>query len=117
MFWRRKPEAPVIEASSHRMMESLGELQLTAKLKLHLVRIGSRVLVLHLSQDAVQTVTEIVDPQEVATLTGGFNEENGNEISFDVESVPSRRRMRPLTNHPQVSDLLRNVELQTGAVT
>lgn len=72
----------------HEMMQSLGELSITPQVKLNLVRVGSRLLVLHVGEKSVQTVAEISDPDEVAELIG-------REASEEP---------------PQVSDLLRRVE-------
>jgi|GEM_PF-5203772 len=83
------------EDSPHELMQSLGELSITPQVKLNLVRVGSRLLVLHVGEKSVQTVAEISGPEEVATLLG---RETAGE---------------PVGEHPQVSDLLRRVEDQT----
>ena len=53
---------------THDAMEALGAVPITPKVKLHLVRLGTRVLVLHIAGDSVQPVAEVSDPDEVSTL-------------------------------------------------
>lgn len=65
----RKTEKP--RAKPSELMETLGAVQVTPKVKLHLVRLGSRLLVLHLGANSVERVAEISDPEEVQNLLHG----------------------------------------------
>lgn len=85
----RKFERPRTKPSE--LMETLGAVQVTPKVKLHLVRLGKRVLVLHLGSNSVERVAEINDPAEVEQLLG----------RGDTESVS--------TDVPQVDEMLRAV--------
>lgn len=64
----RKPQQ---EAKSTQLIETLGAVSVAPKVKLHLVRLGSRLLVLHLAPNAVHCVTEITDADEVQRLLVG----------------------------------------------
>jgi len=51
---------------ANEMMEPLGSVQIAPKVRLHMVRFGSRILVLHIAGQNVQRVAELEDPEEVA---------------------------------------------------
>lgn len=92
------------------LMETLGAVQVTPKVKLHLVRFGERLLVLHLAPGAVQRVAEISDPSEVSRLLGGdvgsVRVENAAGEPGDPASLP----------HASVDELLRAVESDRSAL-
>jgi len=71
-----------VQNQSVALMQTLGAIQLTPKVKLHLVRLGNRLLVLYLSENSVQRIAEISDPDEVSMFLGSDNHE--------TTSVPSR---------------------------
>ena len=50
------------------LMETLTTVQVAPKVRLHLVRLGSRLLLLHLTPQSVERVAEITDPDEVREL-------------------------------------------------
>ena len=62
---------PQQEKRNSELIETLGAVNVAPKVKLHLVRLGSRLLVLHLAPNSVQCVTEITDPDEVQRLLVG----------------------------------------------
>jgi flagellar biogenesis protein FliO len=72
------------------LMETLGQIQVAPKVKLHLVRFGSRLLVLHITPNSVQRVAEISDPNEVQQLLTDHN--------------------HPTVAYPQVDELLQAVD-------
>lgn len=72
-----------------RMLETLGQVQVAPKVKLHLVRFGSRLLVLHITPNSVERVAEISDPDEVQRLLNDHND--------------------PAATYPQVDELLQEV--------
>lgn len=84
---------PKQAAATANLMESLGEIQVAPKVKLHLVRLGQRLLVLHLSPNSVQRVAEIDDPEEVQRMLGyrgGTNQPpQVDELLRAVETVPN----------------------------
>ena len=101
--------------SALNLMDNMGELQLTPEVKLNLVRIGSRLLVLHLSDDGVQTVAEITDSAEVQQLLHRSKATVEAEHPASQSSTEFHQPFESFDNfdsHPQVSDLLRRVEGQ-----
>lgn len=80
------------------MMEPLGSVQIAPKVRLHMVRFGSRILVLNIAGQNVQRVAELEDPEEVAKLLaskthGATVPASVSELLQDVEhrsSVPLR---------------------------
>lgn len=62
--WSPKQNTPL----PPEVAESLGRFSLTAKVQLHLVRFGGRLLLLSVSEGRAEMVTEISDPQEVAAI-------------------------------------------------
>lgn len=91
----RKMEKPRAKPSD--LMETLGAVQVTSKVKLHLVRLGSRILVLHLGTNSVERVAEITDPVEVEQLL------RGGDVTDAV-------------NVPQVDEMLRAVNSSGASV-
>ena len=76
------------------LIETLGQVHLTPKVKLHLVRFGQRLLVLHVSPGTVQRIAEITDPAEVAQMLG---EPDAGQVADS------------LNQHPSVEELLQAV--------
>lgn len=80
------------------LMQSLGAIQVTPKVKLHVVRLGRRLLVLHLAGGRVDRVAEIDDPDEVAQLLGTTTSRAATvsprveELLHAVDSDSARRR-------------------------
>ena len=52
------------------LVQLIGEVAVTPKIKLHLVRLGDRLLVLHVTGNSVQRLAEITDAEEVRRLFG-----------------------------------------------
>lgn len=73
---KSSPSSPV-----NAMMEPLGSVQIAPKVRLHLVRFGARILVLHISGQNVQRVAELEDPDEVKELLTA-------RVGSDATSVP-----------------------------
>lgn len=73
---------------SDMLMSSLGSMQVTPGVRLHLVKIGSRILVLHIAGKSVQPVAEIDDPREVEHILGeaGHRVQTKQEICGDQDS-------------------------------
>lgn len=73
---------------AHEMIETLGSVPITPKVRLHLVRFGARILVLHISGQNVQRVAELEEPAEVQKLLGLCDgKKNGFESSAGPVSV------------------------------
>ena len=80
------------------ILETLGTVQLAPKARLHLVRLGSRLLLLHITPGKVHRVTEFTDPQEVQDLLaahyGANHEKTADHVGtllrgFDMSSDSS----------------------------
>jgi flagellar biogenesis protein FliO len=52
------------------LFESLGRAPLTQKIQLQLLRLGNRLILVSVTADGVQPITEITDPDEVVQLLG-----------------------------------------------
>ena len=52
------------------LFENLGRASLTQKFQLHLLRLGNRLILVSVTLDGVQPITEITDPDEVVQLLG-----------------------------------------------
>ena len=52
------------------LFENLGRAPLTQKFQLHLLRLGNRLILVSVTLDGVQPITEITDPDEVLQLLG-----------------------------------------------
>ena len=55
---------------SKELFENLGRAPLTQKFQLHLLRLGNRLILVSVTPDGVQPITEISDPDEVVQLLG-----------------------------------------------
>lgn len=69
---------PAHSNSPDALMQCLGQTQVTSGVRLHLVKVGSRILVLHISGKHVERVAEIDDPQEVQQILATSHSQNGS---------------------------------------
>ena len=83
VFLRKKTTA----LPAHEMIEPLGSVPITPKVRLHLVRFGSRILVLHISGQNVQRVAELEDPVEVQKLLGLCQGGSSNSVPVSVNDL------------------------------
>lgn len=63
-------------------VEPLGQRFLSRGVTVHLLRCGSRVLLVAVGPDGARTLTEICDPVEVDLLTGACRQRNAEQPSF-----------------------------------
>lgn len=102
------------ESPAGELMQSMGELQLTPEVRLNLVRVGSKLLVLHLASDGVRTVAEISDQTEVRQLLQ--QSVPTTESTLPKQTTESNRGLGSVSSlsdfgaHPQVGDLLRRFD-------
>jgi flagellar biogenesis protein FliO len=68
--WLRVHGPPSLRGLPNEAVEALGQRVLSRGVAVHLVRCGSRMLVLGVGPDGVRTLSEITDPVEVDLLTG-----------------------------------------------
>lgn len=80
-----RKQAPAIAAND--MMEPLGSVQIAPKVRLHLVRFGSRILVLHISGQNVQRVAELDDAKEVERLLRGYPDRQAASLPVSVNDL------------------------------
>lgn len=92
--------------TSSDILKSLGTVQVAPQTKLHLVRFGQRLLVLHVSVNTVQKVAEISDPEEVHQLLG----DAGTHSELDTLGRPATELPLDTSTAVNVSELLRSVE-------
>ena len=71
---------------AHQMIEPLGSVPITSKVRLHLVRFGNRILVLNITGQNVQRVAELEDPDEVQKLLA-LSQGNSNSVSVSVTDL------------------------------
>ncbi len=83
LVWFRRQTAAV----SSGVMDSLGTIQVTPKVQLHLVRFGSRLLLLHVTPDKVQRVAEVTDPSEVQSLLAAHHGVTRQPVSDRVDEL------------------------------
>ncbi len=90
VYFRKQVKAP-----SSSVMETLGTVQVAPKVHLHLVRLGERLLLLHLTSERVERVAEIADRNEVQSLLAAhygsveFGNRNVGNVLQDVDSADS----------------------------
>ena len=79
---KQSPRLPVNE-----MMEPLGSVQIAPKVRLHLVRFGTRIIVLHISGQNVQRVAELEDPDEVQQLLSTLHSNEKTSVPVSVSAL------------------------------
>ncbi len=70
-------------------LEVLGRRTIEPKVAVHLVRCGSRILVLGVGSDGVRTLSEIDDPEEVERLTNACRSPSKDEARTTRNSLPT----------------------------
>lgn len=94
--WLRVHGPPSLRGLPNEAVESLGQRVLSRGVAVHLVRCGSRMLILGVGPDGVRTLSEITDPVEVDLLAGACRRRDesasGNSFSqlFSRETAATR---------------------------
>ncbi|HET6425017.1 MAG TPA: flagellar biosynthetic protein FliO [Planctomycetaceae bacterium] len=94
--WLRVHGPAGLRGLPNEAVEALGQRVLSRGVAVHLVRCGSRMLVLGVGPDGVRTLSEITDPVEVDLLAGACRRRdetvNGASFSqlFSREAAPAR---------------------------
>jgi flagellar biogenesis protein FliO len=78
------------------VVQVYGKVPMNSKQWLHLVRVGSRLLVLLDSQQGMQRLAEITDPHEVQTLIGRFQDRSGRTRSLPAEWLQQVNSVGPI---------------------
>ncbi|WP_162130564.1 flagellar biosynthetic protein FliO [Schlesneria paludicola] len=89
-------------------LEVLGRRTLEPRASVHLVRLGSRVLLLGVGGDGVRTLSEIDDPVEVERLIRACDQESKSETLASVATKTVSRAMssRSIPSAPRVLTIL-----------
>lgn len=83
LVWFRRQTAAVSTGA----MDTLGTIQVTPKVRLHLVRLGSRLLLLHLTPEKVERVAEVTDPSEVQSLLAAHHGATRQPVSGRIDEL------------------------------
>ena len=77
------------------LFENLGRAPLTQKLQLHLLRLGNRLILVSVTLDGVQPITEITDPDEVVQLLGLCRRLDSNSSTQNFKKMFSTLAAEP----------------------
>lgn len=69
------------------VLEVLGRTSLAARQSVHLVRVGRKLILISVSTDGIETLTEITDPSEVDRLAGICAEQSSESSSSAFANV------------------------------
>ncbi|MEI8018508.1 MAG: flagellar biosynthetic protein FliO, partial [Schlesneria sp.] len=75
-------------------LEVLGRQTIEPKVVVHLVRCGSRILVLGVGSDGVRTLSEIVDPEEVERLTNACRNPSKDEAQTTRNTASAKTPLK-----------------------
>jgi flagellar biogenesis protein FliO len=78
----RKHGPAALRALPHEAVEPLGQRLLSRGVSVHLLRCGTRVLIVGVGPDGARTLSEITDPAEVDLLTGACRRRDSERPSF-----------------------------------
>ena len=74
-------------ALSEQVIEVLGQMPMNGRQQMQLMRIGSKLLLLYLTPNSAQTLTEITDPLEVERLSAQCRSRSESSISSSFRQV------------------------------
>ncbi len=84
-----------IRALPKELFENLGRAPLTQKHQLNLLRLGNRLLLVSVTLDGVQPITEITDPDEVVQLLGLCRRQDANSSTQNFKKMFSNLAEEP----------------------
>lgn len=88
VVWGIRRAAPgVLTTLPRQVVEVLGRAPLAGRQQVHLVRCGNKLLLVSVTPDAVEALTEITDPMEVDRLAGLCEQANPNSSSATFRRV------------------------------
>jgi flagellar biogenesis protein FliO len=76
-------------------VESLGRVPLAGRQQMHLVRVGSKLLLLSVTSNEARTLTEITDPAEVDRLSGLCQQTKPGSVTSSFHQVLSEASQPP----------------------
>jgi flagellar biogenesis protein FliO len=86
--WGMRRAAPgALATLPKQVVEVLGRATLTGRQQVHLVRCGNKLVLVSVTPEAVETLTEITDPLEVDRLAGLCEQANPNSSSAAFRRV------------------------------
>jgi flagellar biogenesis protein FliO len=77
------------------VIDTLGRVPLNGRQEMHLVRVGKKLLLLSVTADSAETLTEITDPVEIDRLTGICRQDQPDSISASFREVLSQLNGEP----------------------
>jgi flagellar biosynthetic protein FliO len=77
------------------VIDTLGRVPLNGRQEMHLVRVGKKLLLLSVTPDSAETLTEITDPVEIDRLTSICRQEQPDCISASFREVLSQLNGEP----------------------
>jgi flagellar biosynthetic protein FliO len=98
LVWVAKRTGSKREASlPGEILESLGRAPLNARQELQLVRVGNKLLLLSVTANTAETLTEITDPLEIDRLAGICRQNRPDSITASFREILSHHsnRMQP----------------------
>jgi flagellar biogenesis protein FliO len=88
MAWIMRRTVPgAVQALPGEVVEVLGRAALTGRQQVHLVRIGSKLILVSVTPEGAETLTEITDPEEVDRLAGLCRETHPRSASNAFRQV------------------------------
>ena len=79
-------------------VELLGKTTLSGKQQLQLLRVGNKLLLVNITSNSAETLTEITDPVEVERLCGMCSQDQPGSISATFRQVLNQFGSEPTTN-------------------
>lgn len=90
LLWLAKRNMPRgMTAISSEVVKVLGRAPLSGRQQMHLVRIGNKLLLVSVTPNGAETLTEITDPQEVDHLTSLCEREQPTSVTRSFRNVLS----------------------------
>ena len=94
--WITKRHAPAgLAPLPKEVVESLGRASLSGRQQLQLLRIGRKLVLLHVTSTSAETLTEIVDPVEVDRLVGLCQQTSPNSVTASFREVLTHYESEP----------------------
>jgi len=113
LLWLAKKNMPRgMTAISSEVVKVLGRAPLSGRQQMHLVRIGNKLLLVSVTPNGAETLTEITDPQEVDHLTSLCEREQPGSVTRSFRNVlaglgerakPTQAAETPVENDPLVA--------------
>lgn len=93
--WWRSRDSAGGPGTANAMVETLIQVPLDGRHRIQLVRVGQRILVLGVSAESIQTLSEITDPDELALLLQGSRNSTGRTSSGFADLLRRYQGHRP----------------------